>query len=271
MEAIEKFYLEDGHLEKLNNYTEDTSEKGRIIYEVIRVIDGVPLFFEDHIKRFEGSFRLMNKHFSYRYDKIKQYLIDLIKANDIKNGNIKITFDIECDTMKVFSIKHSYPTKEMYDNGVKTILYNGERENPNAKVIDSTFREKVMQCIKKENAFEAILVDRNGFITEGSKSNIFMVKDNTLITSPIEDVLPGVTRGRIIALAKNIGIEFEEQKVSADKLNEIEGMFISGTSPNILPISSVDKYSMNVNNKIIKLLMVKLNDEIRSYIEEFKI
>lgn len=270
MEAISRYYLEDGHLESIDNYTNDTTEKGRVIYEVIRVIDRVPLFYEDHIKRLESSFRLMEKTFSYKYDKIKDYLISLIQANNIEYGNIKLTFDIKTDTMKVFNIKHSYPTEDMYKSGVETILYHGERMNPNAKVIDSNFRERVAAEINKANAFEAILVNSNGFITEGSKSNIFMIKEDKLYTSPLEDVLPGVTRGKIISLAKSLGISFEEKKISFEQLESIDAMFISGTSPKILPICKVDKIKFDVENKIMQKLIKGFDEEIKIYTNKFR-
>lgn len=270
MEAILKYYLEDGHLETINNYTSDSKEKGRIIYEVIRVINKVPLFYEDHIKRLESSFRLMEKPFSYKYDKIKEYLTKLIDANKVECGNIKLTFDIKTDTMKVFSINHSYPKEELYKIGVKTILYHGERSNPNAKVVDSNFREKVTEEINKAEAFEAILVNNNGYITEGSKSNIFMIKEDKLYTSPLEEVLPGVTRGRIIALTKSLGIKVEEKNINYKDLRDFDAMFISGTSPKILPISVVDDISMNIENKIMKMLMKEFNKEIEYYVNKFK-
>lgn len=270
MDAILKYYLEDGHLEEISNYTVDSKEKGRIIYEVIRVINGVPLFYEDHIKRLESSFRLMNKTFSYTYDKIKDYLINLIEANNIEVGNIKLTFDIKTDTMKVFSIKHSYPSSDLYKKGVKTILYYGERANPNAKVVDSNFREKVTEEIVKSNAFEAILVNNNGYITEGSKSNIFMIKDEVLYTSPLEEVLPGVTRGRIISLAKDLDIKFEEKNINYNDINKFDAMFISGTSPKILPIGFVNDIKMDVNNKVMRNLMENFDKEINLYVEKFK-
>ena len=269
MEAILNYYLEDGHLESIENYTIDSNESGRIIYEVIRVINKTPLFYEEHIKRLEASFRLMDKVFSYKYEKIKDYLIRLIEANNVIYGNIKLTFDIKTDTMKVFSIKHNYPNEELYSNGVRTILYHGERNNTNAKVIDSDFRNSVTNEINKKNAFEAILVNNNGYITEGSKSNIFMIKDNILYTSPLEDVLPGVTRGRIIAVAKNIGIEFQEKKISYKEINNIDAMFISGTSPKILPIKEVDQIKYDVNNIIMRKLMKAFDEEVERYTEKF--
>ena len=270
MDAILEYYLEDGHIEKVNNYTSDSTEKGRIIYEVIRVIKGVPLFYEDHIKRLESSFNLTNKVFSYKYDKIKEYIDRLIEANKIDYGNIKITFDIKTDTMKVFSIKHSYPSREMYEKGVKTIFYHGERTNPNAKVVDNDFRAKVTEEIKKNNAYEAILVNKEGYITEGSKSNIFMIENEKLYTSPLEDVLPGVTRGRVIALSKKIGLDFEEKAIKFNKIDNINSMFISGTSPNILPISLVDEKVLNIENKVLRNLMKKFEEEINKYVENYR-
>lgn len=270
MEVINKFYLEDGHIEPVENYTIDTNEKERIIYEVIRVIDGVPLFFEDHIKRMEDSFRLMNKTFSYKFEKIKEYLSNLIKVNEIINGNIKLTFDIKTDTMKVFNIKHSYPSEELYRIGIKTIFYHGERTNPNAKVVDSRFRSKVIEEIKKSNAFEAILVDNNGYITEGSKSNVFLIKDNTLFTPPLEAVLPGITRGKIISVANSIGINVDESNVRFEELKDFDAAFISGTSPKILPISNVNDIKLNVENELMRKLIKEFDREIELYVKKNK-
>lgn len=270
MEVINKFYLEDGHIEPAENYTIDTNEKERIIYEVIRVIDGVPLFFEDHIKRMEDSFRLMNKTFSYKFEKIKEYLSNLIKVNEIINGNIKLTFDIKTDTMKVFNIKHSYPSEELYRTGIKTIFYHGERTNPNAKVVDSRFRSKVIEEIKKSNAFEAILVDNNGYITEGSKSNVFLIKDNTLFTPPLEAVLPGITRGKIISVANSIGINVDESNVRFEELKDFDAAFISGTSPKILPISYVNDIKLNVENELMRNLIKEFDREIELYVKKNK-
>lgn len=266
MEAINEFYLEDGHLERISNYTKD-SNKG-IIYEVLRVINYVPLFSEEHISRMEKSFRLMNKSFAYEYSKIQEFLNRLIQANNVEFGNVKITFDIENDTMKVFSIKHSYPTEEMYKEGVKTILFHGERKNPNAKVVDLDFRKNVTEAIDKNKAFEAILINNEGFITEGSKSNIFIIKGNDLITSPIDQVLPGVTRGRILKVAKKIGISIIEKKFKYSDLDGVDAMFISGTSPKILPISKVDNIEMDINNIIMRNLIIAFNEDVESYIKK---
>lgn len=238
----------------------------KIIYEVIRIIDGKPLFLENHLDRMKNSFKIINEEFTLTYDEIISEIKKVIKTQNTMNGNIKLTYGINEKVLNIFFIEHSYPSDEMYAKGVKTILYFGERENPNAKIINQNFREKVTDEIKKNNAYEAILVDRNGYITEGSKSNIFMVKDKVLLTSPANAVLPGVTRGEIIKIAKQCGVQVKEVEYKYSEINELDGMFISGTSPKILPINQVDDIKLDENNKIIRILMEAYNNQIIKYL-----
>ena len=239
----------------------------KIIYEVLRVIDGTPIFLEAHLERMENSFKLTNEEFPLSYEEIRTKIQSVIKEEKKNNGNIKITYGINEKNLKVFFIEHLYPNDEMYKNGVDTILYFGERENPNAKIVNDGFREKVNKEIKDNNAYEAILVDSNGKVTEGSKSNIFMVKDDVLITSPTKAVLPGVTRGEIIELAKKLKIQIQETEYRYEDIDKLDGMFISGTSPKVLPIKTVNSIKLDPANEIIRSLMEEYNREIMNYIE----
>lgn len=235
----------------------------KIIYEVLRIIDGKPVFLEEHIKRMENSFKLVNEEFKLKYDDIVKDIDNTVKSENKIIGNIKITYSLSLRELKVFFISHSYPTDEMYRNGVKTILYFGERNNPNAKIVNDDFRNMVNCEINKHNAYEAILIDRNGFITEGSRSNIFMINGNKLITSPLKAVLPGVTRGKIIDIAHRIGIEVKEEEYSYKNIDKLDGMFISGTSPEILPINSVNEIALNPQNSVIEILSKEYSKEVK--------
>lgn len=239
----------------------------KIIYEVLRVIDGKPIFLENHLERMKNSFKLINKEFTLKYDEISAKINRLIQLENKTEGNIKLTYGINEKVLRVFFIQHSYPSEDLYEHGVKTILYFGERENPNAKIVNDNFREKVSKEITASNAFEAILVDRNGYITEGSKSNIFMVKNGELLTSPTKAVLPGVTRGEIIKIAEKLGIRVKEVEYRYDEINKLDGMFISGTSPKVLPINKVYNVELNQNNDIIINLMREYDNEIKKYIK----
>ena len=231
--------------------------KEQVIYEVLRVIEGKPLFLEKHIERMSNSFRIINKEMPFSDGEITEKLKELIDKENKKEGNIKITYSINKKELNMFFIKHSYPDKKMYENGVKTILYFGERNNPNAKIVNDDFRAGVNEKIKENNAYEAILVDRNGYITEGSRSNIFMVKGDTVITSPLKAVLPGVTRSTILEVLKENNIKILEQEYSYKDIGELDGMFISGTSPKVLPINAVDDIKINEKNVMVKNIMEK--------------
>lgn len=239
----------------------------KIIYEVLRVINGKPIFLEDHLERMENSFNLINEKFTLSYEDISDRIKKIIEKEKKTEGNIKITYGINEKILKVFFIEHSYPSYEMYKNGVDTILYFGERENPNAKIINDNFRAKVNKEIEERKVYEAILVDNNGCITEGSRSNIFMVKEDRLITSPLKAVLPGVTRGKIIRIANELEIKVEEREYKYSEIGKLDGMFISGTSPKILPIKKVNDIILNSENNIIKELLKEYDNEIGKYIK----
>lgn len=240
----------------------------RVIYEVLRIIDGKPIFLEDHLIRMKNSFKLINEDFELKDEEICAKIKKLINLENKKCGNIKITYDLQKENLDLFFIQHFYPSKDMYRNGVKTILYFGERENPNAKILNEEFRKNVNEKIKNNDAYEAILVNKNGYITEGSKSNIFMVKGNDIITSPVKSVLPGVTRGKIINLANKIGINVIESQYDYKDIEKLDSMFISGTSPKVLPIKTVNETIMNINNDIMKKIMEAYDCEVENYIKD---
>ena len=121
------------------------------------------------------------------------------------------------------------------------------------------------------NAYEAILVDENGNITEGSKSNIFMIKDKQLITAPVNFVLPGITREIIIEGSKNIGYSISEENVNYKNIGDMDGLFISGTSPKVLPIRMVEKHCFNSSeNDNIRKIMEAFDIKVENYILKCK-
>ncbi|PRR82819.1 aminotransferase class IV [Clostridium vincentii] len=263
-DAIGIFYIENGKTRGIDNW--ENQEGTDIIYEVIRVIEGKVLFYESHYDRMVNSCILSNTEFKMTKYSLKKDIELLIESNKVREGNLKITFKSKEKVLRIFCIKHSYPTTDMYKLGVKTILYYGERTNPNAKIINNNFRKDVQDKIEEKNAFEAILVNKDNNITEGSKSNIFLIKDEILFTSRVELVLPGVTRTEIINVAKKNNIKVCEGNVNADTIEEFDALFISGTSPNILPISDVNDIKYNINHKLLRQLMILFEDTIKRQI-----
>lgn len=272
MECVNKFYVEDNNVLDTKFFKEEIIKEGKSLYEVIRIIDGCPLFLEEHLERFNASASLEGLSLWMSNEEIKSSIEKVIKTNEVLCGNIKLVFNFNHKkTFLCYFLEHHYPQEENYKEGVKTIFYHGERENPNAKVIAVNFREKVGKIIKEKEVYEAILVDRDGYITEGSKSNIFMIKDDSVITAPIDTVLPGITRNTIMDLCNGLGLKVLEERISYKDINEMDGLFISGTSPKVLPIRYVDHIEFNSSkNSIILKIMNAYNEEIKRDILNYK-
>ncbi|BAH06925.1 aminotransferase class IV [Clostridium kluyveri] len=266
-----KFFLYNDEIKNKGESLEDISYKGKSIYEVIRIIDGKPLFLEPHLKRMENSCKITGLKIWLTGDEIKNRIKKLVEVNKAYIGNIKIIFNFSRENVFVaYFSKHFYPPLKYYKTGVDTIFFHGEREDPNAKVINTAFREKVNEKIKENNVFEAILVDNEGNITEGSKSNIFMIKGEKVITAPVGDVLPGVTRDVIIKICKDMGLEVEEEKINYKQIERFDALFISGTSPKVLPIKRVENIAFHSpENKALISIMNAYDHEMEKDIKSF--
>lgn len=241
------------------------------IYEVIRVIDGVPLYVEEHLLRMRKSAELLGFKIKKSDDEILNEIKKLITVNKFPNLNIKLVFSNLNKSNQLFLayfIKSYYPEKEVYEKGIHTILFNVVRENPNAKIVNMSFKERVKKELQDKNAFEALLVNENGYITEGSRSNIFFVINDKVYTAPEGEVLQGITRERIFKVSKELGIDIIEKHIHIDELKNLDGAFMTGTSVNILPIKTIDEIELDsVNNKIIKELSRGYINDMKKYIE----
>ncbi len=241
------------------------------IYEVIRGINGVALFLEDHLERMYRSAKLVNYQIGKDEKEIKEEIKLLMEKNNSGNINTKL-LSVEIDGDKVFLVYNTesfYPPEDYYINGIHTTLFKHQRDNPNAKVQHSNFKENIAKALKEENAFEALLVNESGYIPEGSRSNMFFIKDNKVYTAKAEDVLLGVTRKHIFQVCEDLDIEIVEESINIKDLEVLDGAFMTGTSVNVLAISSIDKLKLNsVNNKIIKDISIAYNEKIKDYIEK---
>ena len=271
MDIIRGTYIAiNSSLVKMTDFEYTLSKKN--VYEVIRIIDGVPLFLEEHLKRMNQSIKILNMNFTKSEEEISNLIHLLAKKNSIKDGNIKILINNGPTLMfYLYFIPHSYPERTSYAKGIRTRTIKIERINPNAKVIDPKYKSTVTDFIIENDIYEALLVNSENEITEGSKSNVFFVMDKTLYTPPLKDVLGGVTRKRILDIAKELNMKISEEPLHMKNLSEIEAAFISGTSPKILPISSIDSIKLkSAEHPMVKELISAYNLKIKSYIERNK-
>jgi len=114
-----------------------------------------------------------------------------------------------------------------------------------------------------------LLVDHNGRITEGSRSNVFFIVKDTIYTAPSHIVLQGIMREKVLEIIENCNLNLKMECFPATELSKVHAAFITGTSPRILPISHIDAIVLDVNNTILQLLMDKLSEMITAYKNQY--
>jgi branched-chain amino acid aminotransferase len=227
-------------------------------YEVVRLIDGKLLFLPDHLERLRHS--LSASGTAYPGDQmIKESLGLLIHENPFTEGNIRICLQRINENkllLQCYFIPYVYPDACMYKKGVKLVTYPYQRPNPGIKKWDDLFRKRVGEYIRKHGVYEAALINQENLITEGSRSNIFYIdQPGKLITVPEKHILPGITRKYVLEIATNRDITILEKAVTREELESMAAVFISGTSPKVLPVNQIDEQCFDVNHSILHLLM----------------
>jgi branched-chain amino acid aminotransferase len=207
----------------------------------------VPLFFEEHYERLQGTFKAIGKPLQMTQEQLADSIKKLLAANRTKICNVKIVVS-ETDGIQqqvAYLSRSYYPSEKEADAGVKTGLIRIERKNPNAKILNKGYKEAVSEKMAVGGFFEVLLVNGQGRITEGSKSNAFFVKSGSIYTAPGDSVLKGITRKYVFEACSNAGYDVTEQFIDAEELGQIDGAFLSGTSIKVLPIRSIDDMSLD--------------------------
>lgn len=268
-----KYLIINDHILPESDFNESLVT-GDTLYEVIRIVDGIPLFLDDHLSRLVSSARLSANLIWLERKTIELKIYQLLRLNQMEAGNIEISFTFKKRPLaQIFMariIPHKYPEREDYSQGVNVSFYSYKREKPNAKIKNLSLREITNQMIKNEGVYEVVLVDEASNILEGSRSNLFFLKDKTIYTAPAKDVLCGITRKYVIEICKMAHIPVVEQKINMSELSGFEAMFISGTSPGILPIQKAGQFHFRTDGKLLRGLMKEYQDFIIDYINEKK-
>lgn len=242
------------------------------VYEVIRVIDGKPLYLEDHIDRFYNSCKISNINTGITHSQIKKRIQVLIELNSISIGNIKWAIIVE-NSQYDFYIWPSpffYPSHELVEKGVSCEIYKAIRNNPNSKNFKELLQNNIRKYIADNHLFELILVDENNKISEGSRTNLFFSKDNKLFTSKDCDVLQGISRDKVIEVCKTNDITTIKRDIYTYEINTFDFAFLSGTSINILPIKNIGDIVLKTDNELFINVLNSYKQKVKKYIQEFE-
>jgi branched-chain amino acid aminotransferase len=270
-ECFGKKLILNGKSESADMFDNSLVYEGDSIYEVIRMVKGSPVFFYDHMERLATSVSLQKKKMLADADSLKKDIIRLSKSEKRKDINLKIVFNYNKgeENYLIYFIEPIYPTEDQYRNGVKGILFYAERKDPESKVINHKLRSSIFHKLILEGGYEAILVNENGEITEGSRSNIFFLKNDVLYTAPDNMVLGGITRKHILDICAEHNIAVKMVCLKVSKLSEYEAVFMTGTSPMVLAFNSIDgknfKVRVPVIDKLRQLYIARSEESIAGF------
>lgn len=255
-ECYGKKFVLNGNLQPAELFDKSLVYEGDSIYEVLRMIKGNPVFFTDHMDRLTTSVKLQKKEFLADIPTLRKAIINLTRSDKKRESNLKIVFNYNkgITNFLIYFIESSYPSEKQYMTGVKGILFFAERKDPESKVINHKLRSSIYHKLIHEGGYEAILVNENNLITEGSRSNIFFMKRDTLITAPDNFVLRGITRKHVLEICSENKINVEFSCVKADEIAQYDAVFMTGTSPIVLPFNCIDDKFFKIKFPLIENL-----------------
>ncbi len=237
---------------------------GSSVFEGIRAYDthiGPAVYrLNDHIKRLHDSAKIYRMDVSWTVDEISQTCIETVKKNEFGACYIRPvvirgfgTFGVNpfgnpIETYIATWEWGAYLGSDALENGVDVCFSTWGRIAPNTLPALAKTGANYMnsQLIKMEaivNGYsEGIALDNQGFISEGSGENIFVIKSGVVMTPPLSSsILPGLTRDTVIYLLKELGYEVKEMMIPRETLFVADEAFFTGTAAEITPIRSVDK------------------------------
>jgi branched-chain amino acid aminotransferase len=209
-----------------------------------------PFFVKEHVARLESSARQIGLTLLHSNQEICNIVARTLEKNPHHTeSNIRIVYTggISADSitpqengilMVIVTPKDELPAW-WHTKGIKIITIDMERFIPTAKSTNYLSAVLAQQKAHKKGGVEAIYKDRKNRLLEGTTSNIFCFKGNTLITPP-DDILPGITRRVILELAK-AHYTIELRHIHADELNKMEEIFLTSSVKEIVPVIQVDE------------------------------
>ena len=213
-----------------------------------------------HMRRLLDSAKIYRMEYSLSQEQLENAVLDTIRANQYRACYIRPLIYRGYDTLGVNPLPcpveatimlwewGAYLGEESITNGVDVCVSSWARSAPNTlpALAKSTANYANAGLIKMEavvNGYsEAIALDPEGTVSEGSGQNLFIVRENTLYTPAVaSSILPGITRNSVITIAHDLGFTVIEQAIPREMLYIADELFFVGTAVEVTPISSVDK------------------------------
>ncbi len=268
MEATKKIWhngnfvkWEDAHVHVLAH----ALHYGTSVFEGIRCYDtsAGPAIFRcrEHVRRLFDSAKIFRMdEFGFSPEAIVDAMREVVRVNDVKACYLRpvvfrgygslhvLPFDCPIEVYIACWPWGKYLGPEALEKGVDVCVSSWSRMAPNtlpamAKAAANYMNSQLILMEAVQNGYtEGIALDTNGFVSEGSGENVFVVRDGVIYTPPLgASVLPGITRNTVVQIAAELGVPLVEQNIVREALYLADELFFSGTAAEITPIRSVDR------------------------------
>ncbi len=254
------------------NISDLSIQRGYGIFDFLKVVNSKPVFIDDYLDRFFNSVKEMSMEIDFNRSALKEQIGKLMNVNNFGNSGIKIILtggyseDGYTSTQPNLLITET-PFKVNTGNflkGIKLVTYNHQRQLPSVKTIDYLQAIRLSKFIKEHNAEDVLYYD-NGQLRECPRANIFVVRENEIIT-PKTNILRGITRKKILEL-KLEGYRILEKDFDIEELASISEAFICSSTKNILPVIAIN--GIVINNGKVGAIATNLNLKLTQLIENY--
>ncbi len=226
---------------------------GQGLFETMRAYRETIFRLDSHIRRLLDSLALIGINAPLEPGSLKMAAKRCLKENDLKDAYVRLTvWQGEDNKVKVMVIAKPYrfPGKEEYQKGFKAMLspYRQNESSPLCRVKSANYLHLLLayQESRKNNFDEALLLNTKGFLAEASRGNIFLVKDNCLLTPTIDcGCLPGITRDTVLALAAKEKIKAIEARLTLEDLEKAKEAFLTNSLIEVMPLVCLDGKPVN--------------------------
>lgn len=239
-----------------------TLHYGAGVFEGIRAYDGTlgtAIFrLQDHTKRLLNSAKIIGMKVPFSLEELNQAQIETVKASDMQYGYIRPMcfygaegMGLRADNLQVHCIVAAwewgaYMGKENLEQGIRVKTSSYTRHHVNATMCKAKVNGHYVNSMlalheaTQDGYDEALLLDPQGFVAEGSGENVFIVKQDVLYTPELSSALDGITRKTIIDLAAEMGVAVVEKQISRDEVYIADEAFFTGTAVEVTPIRELD-------------------------------
>lgn len=227
------------------------------VYEVVAIVNGCAVDFLPHLDRLERSMSELRFPLPPARSALRVISQEVVKRNRVRDGILYIQInrghaprnhpfpDTSVGCSVVMTARNGLgPSAQQRENGVRLAVQDDQRWlRRDIKSVGLLANVLTKQAAKENGAFEALLINPDGTVTEASAANIWLVdKDGTLVTRPLgPEILGGITRARVLSLAEASGYEVREATFTLEDIRTAKEVFLTGTTTFVLPVVQVDE------------------------------